>query len=223
MGSGLKGFPVKKTTTAEKENTAKKVARRKPKQQRALEKYQAVLDASIVVLMREGYDGANTSNIAREAGVAVGSLYEYFPNKESIYMAYIDERIGNLVELIQKAAEGSPKHDGVKPNDLLHQWLLVLVEAFSEYKVLLKTLVNQIPGVLDLPSLKDMEKQLLPLARFLAVDSSMTETQVETKTHVLTNALFGFLIRNLFSETHLSSEQIAQELLNLIVGYAAKE
>lgn len=103
------------------------------------------------------------------------------------------------MELIQKAAEGSPKHDGVKPNELLHQWLLVLVEAFSEYKELLKTLVNQIPGVLDLPSLKDMEKQLLPLARFLTVDSSMTETQVETKTHVLTNALFGFLIRNLFS------------------------
>ncbi len=201
----------------------KNAGRRKPKQKRALEKYQAILDASIVVLMREGYDGANTSNISKEADVAVGSLYEYFPNKESIYMAYLDERIGELVSMIQKAMEQSPLSEGVTPSELLHRWLLVLVEAFTEYRELLKTLVSQIPGVLDLPSLKDMEKQLLPLARFLAVNSSLTEVQVETKTHVLTNALFGFLIRNLFSETHLSSQQTAQELFNLITGYAATE
>lgn len=207
--------------TDKQSETATKTKRRKPKQKRALEKYQAVLDASIIVLMREGYDGANTSNIAREANVAVGSLYEYFPNKESIYMAYLDERIEKLVELIQQAASNNSTQKNTNNRELLRQWVIRVVEGFDKNSDLLKALVGQVPGVLDLPSLKDLDKQLLPLVRFLAIDSKLTEAQIEKKTHILTNVFFGFLIRSLFSELNLSSKEKAEELLSLIVAYAA--
>lgn len=61
--------------------------RRRPKQERSKETVEAILDATARVLVREGYDKANTNRIARVAGVSIGSLYQYFPNKEALVAA----------------------------------------------------------------------------------------------------------------------------------------
>ena len=42
---------------------------------------EAILEATIRVLVERGYEGATTITIAARAGVSVGSLYQYFPNK----------------------------------------------------------------------------------------------------------------------------------------------
>jgi AcrR family transcriptional regulator len=42
----------------------------------------AILQASARVLLERGYLGMNTNFVAQQAGVSVGSLYQYFPNKE---------------------------------------------------------------------------------------------------------------------------------------------
>lgn len=55
--------------------------------------YQRILDASIRILRDEGALGFTTTKVAEEAGVGVGSLYQYFPNKQSIVVALHDENI----------------------------------------------------------------------------------------------------------------------------------
>jgi AcrR family transcriptional regulator len=49
-----------------------------------------ILQATARVLVREGYEGANTNRIASAAGISVGSLYQYFPNKEALVAALIE-------------------------------------------------------------------------------------------------------------------------------------
>ncbi len=61
--------------------------RKNPRQQRSQEMVQKILDAASKVLVREGYDRATTNRIAKVAGISVGSLYQYFPNKESLVAA----------------------------------------------------------------------------------------------------------------------------------------
>jgi AcrR family transcriptional regulator len=56
----------------------------RPKQKRSMELCQAVLDATILSLEKNGYEKSTTNHIAELAGVSIGSLYRYFPNKHSI-------------------------------------------------------------------------------------------------------------------------------------------
>lgn len=59
-------------------------SRRKPKQARSTELVSAILEAAIQVLAKEGAHRFTTTRVAERAGVSVGSIYQYFPNKASI-------------------------------------------------------------------------------------------------------------------------------------------
>lgn len=61
--------------------------RRKPAQPRAQATVAAILEASARILRREGRAAFNTNRIAELAGVSIGTLYGYFPDKEAIYIA----------------------------------------------------------------------------------------------------------------------------------------
>lgn len=59
-------------------------SRKKPKQARSTELVSAILEAAIQVLAAEGAQRFTTARVAERAGVSVGSLYQYFPNKAAI-------------------------------------------------------------------------------------------------------------------------------------------
>ena len=72
-------------TSPEKHRTA--LTRRSPRQERAHETVAVILDAAWLLLRQQGLSGFNTNRIAERAGVSIGTLYGYFPNKQSILVA----------------------------------------------------------------------------------------------------------------------------------------
>src|SRR5580698_8816503 len=64
-------------------------ARKAPGQARSRETVGVILEASARILESDGIRGFNTNVIAAKAGVSIGSLYQYFPNKDSIVLALI--------------------------------------------------------------------------------------------------------------------------------------
>ncbi|WP_433931453.1 TetR/AcrR family transcriptional regulator [Sorangium cellulosum] len=85
--------------------------RRKPRQTRSQVTYDALLTATARVLVKDGYEAASTNRIAQEAGVSVGSLYQYFSSKEGLVMAVMDHhRARSLARFEARAAElaGAP-------------------------------------------------------------------------------------------------------------------
>ena len=81
-------------------------ARKMPGQARSKETVSVILEASARILESEGLRGFNTNAIAVKAGVSVGSLYQYFPNKDAIVLALLgsyEEELENTVfEAIQR-------------------------------------------------------------------------------------------------------------------------
>jgi AcrR family transcriptional regulator len=61
--------------------------RRQPKQQRGKERVEKILDAAAAVFDEVGYEAATTHLIAAKAGTAIGSLYQFFPDKAAIFKA----------------------------------------------------------------------------------------------------------------------------------------
>src|SRR6266404_6145319 len=76
--------PVKLSRTIARPKRRSLGMRRHPSQARAQRTFGTVLDAAVALIERDGVERATTRRIALAAGVSIGAVYEYFPNKESI-------------------------------------------------------------------------------------------------------------------------------------------
>src|SRR5277367_2426960 len=88
-------------------------ARKAPGQVRSQETVDVILEASARILESDGLRGFNTNAIAAKAGVSVGSLYQYFPNKDSIVLALIESFEKALHSTVVKAVQDG-KGKGLK-------------------------------------------------------------------------------------------------------------
>lgn len=84
-----------------------------PSQKRSVENVHAIIDAAIRILGTEGDVGFTTNRIAEEAGVSIGSLYQYFANKDMIASAIIERAVllaeSLLSSLIRTNTEEPPE------------------------------------------------------------------------------------------------------------------
>lgn len=76
--------------------------RRTPRQERSRQTVDAVLQAVERVLVREGADALTTNRIAEAAGVSIGSVYQYFPDKRSIFTALHQRHADQVREVIER-------------------------------------------------------------------------------------------------------------------------
>ncbi len=70
--------------------TDQHVMRRQPRQARSQRRVEQILDAAEAEFAEAGYDNATTNAIAARAGVPIGSLYQYFPNKEVLFAGVVE-------------------------------------------------------------------------------------------------------------------------------------
>ncbi len=71
--------------------------RKKPRQARAQATVDAILQAAAHILVEQGFEGFNTNAVAERAGVSVGSLYQYFPNKDAIIAEMVRAKRARLL------------------------------------------------------------------------------------------------------------------------------
>ncbi len=76
--------------------------RRAPRQERSRQTVEVVLDAVERVLRHEGVDAITTNRIADAAGVSIGSVYQYFPDKRSIFTALHQRHVYQVSQLIER-------------------------------------------------------------------------------------------------------------------------
>ncbi|MDN4493615.1 TetR/AcrR family transcriptional regulator [Ureibacillus aquaedulcis] len=65
-------------------------------------KYKQIIDAAVIAIAENGYHQAQISKIAKQAGVADGTIYLYFKNKEDILISVFQEKMGVFVESLQE-------------------------------------------------------------------------------------------------------------------------
>ena len=120
-----------------------KPARRRAKQERARDTIAVVLEAAAQVLQREGYARATTNRVAEVAGVSVGTIYQYFADKDELFDALIRREIAGLQGLLRDAAP-----DPREPlADALRGLLRALVRAQPEAPALYRSL-EHVPNAL---------------------------------------------------------------------------
>ncbi len=76
--------------------------RRVPVQARSRERVERILDAAAQLLSDEGYDAVKTNLIAKRAGVSIGSIYQFFPNRFAIFNALADRQREKIATALSK-------------------------------------------------------------------------------------------------------------------------
>ena len=77
--------------------------RKHASQERSRATVDALIEATARILVKEGFDRASTNRVAEQAGVSVGSLYQYFPGKDALVAAVIDRHREELSEVARGA------------------------------------------------------------------------------------------------------------------------
>lgn len=78
--------------------------RKRPSQARSAVTVDAILEAAVRVLLADGYARLTTRRVAEVAGVSVGSLYQYFPNRRSLVAEVIRRKVEEGVRCLEEAS-----------------------------------------------------------------------------------------------------------------------
>ncbi len=102
--------------------------RKSPVQARSTATVNAILEATIQVLLQMGKERLTTTRVARKAGVSVGTLYQYFPNKTAMLRAALKRHMDDVTEAIELVCEE-------QKGNSLEQMASALITAFLEAKM----------------------------------------------------------------------------------------
>jgi AcrR family transcriptional regulator len=98
--------------------------RKTPRQARSRSTVEAILAAADRVLRSEGYGAASTNRMARVAGFSVGSLYQYFDDKQAVIGALVDQALRAEAERVAEALDAAA---GLSPEAACDRTVRVLL------------------------------------------------------------------------------------------------
>ena len=102
--------------------------RKTPVQARAVSTVDAISEATIQVLLSDGVDRLTTTRVAERAGVSVGTLYQYYPNKQSLLFAVLAAHFDRVASAVESACERARDRP-------LAEMIRMVVEAFVDAKL----------------------------------------------------------------------------------------
>ncbi len=116
-----------------------------------------MLDAAAEVISRQGFAEMSTNAVARRAGVSIGSLYQYFPNKTAILVCLLERHIRQIQPLVRSGLLALS--DRQRPFDeALRETLLGLVAAHDDHGPRLQQVLSE--EVPHPPSIQRLRRRL---------------------------------------------------------------
>lgn len=117
------------------------VMRKEPRQARSRATVEAIVQAGARILSDEGWAGFTTNRIAEVAGVSIGSLYQYFPDKLSLVDAIRHRHLDDSMAVMREV-----RADGIPPAQFAEQLVRAVVAAHSVYPGLHRVLLDEAPS-----------------------------------------------------------------------------
>jgi len=189
--------------------------RKLPVQSRAKATVDVITEAAARILTREGVDALTTNRIAEVAGVSVGSVYQYFPNKEAIVATLYEARLEDSRSLIEALSPAKGKTLDESIRELVEVLTrLAFDDTFfpSDIKAFIKS--GSAPKL-------SVEKSVTEHFR-LFLDAHRSELDVQDlglSAAFCTAVMHGVFVATREKSIAASSDQIVNELTVLILRY----
>ncbi|MGE3459772.1 MAG: TetR/AcrR family transcriptional regulator [Kofleriaceae bacterium] len=180
---------------------------------------ESILAATTRVLIRHGFDGLTTNAVAKLAGVSIGSLYQYFPNKEALVAALIEHTVERwnttaMTELARVAAQ--PIAHAVRT------MIELTIRFYSEDPELHRVLIEQVPRVGRLARIVELHQRTheLTAALLTARREELAIRDPEIAAFVLVSAIDAIAQRAaLFKPERLRDPALVDEATAMVTRY----
>lgn len=170
--------------------------RRRPTQARARKKYDAVLEACTQVLTTQGYAKATMMELSLESGVAVPTIYQYFENKDAIFLAWINRVIDSVLSKVMVLA-------GSLENQSLEQYVEVLIKGalmmVDSYSASIQQMQQGVPQMLSSKVIATMEEKTVTMieSTFELAIKSAALPGMHFKLQTLVRLITGYFLQTL--------------------------
>lgn len=192
--------------------------RRPPKQLRSRQTVEAILDAVIRILKREGFSAVTTNRIAEVGGVSIGSVYQYFPDKRAIFVALHDRHVQQIDRIVQRALL---QNAASSLDQLMTLMIESMIDAHTTDPELHQLLMTEVPHHGD--GKKDFAVRMHG-AFLLAITSRVNELKKNRDpeklafvvTHMVESLSHGVVFRR---PPRLSLSQAKAEIVRAVLAY----
>ncbi len=198
--------------------TEQLLPRKAPKQRRSKATVEAILEATARVLVTEGYERASTNRIAKVAGVSIGSLYQYFPGKESLVLALVERHCEGMIDLLDRSATSmadAPLHVAVRT------YVKAMLAAHAVDPALHQVLMTQVLhlGMDYVQQLESRARRIVKAYLELKRDEILVN-DLEVASFVLVASVEATAHRAVFERPHaLTSQAFEDEICALVLRY----
>lgn len=134
-----------------------------PKQARSRATFDAAVEACARLLVERGYVALTTNHIADTAGISIGSLYEYFEDKDAVVYEVVRRNVEAFSE--QAARPISELPPDVAVDVAVRTWIGTLLLAMQSRQALLRAIVAEVPLALREPHLREAWERHLAITR----------------------------------------------------------
>ncbi|WGT28069.1 MULTISPECIES: TetR/AcrR family transcriptional regulator [Pseudomonas] len=194
----------------------KPMMRKEPRQARSRATVETIIQAGARVLSREGWAGFTTNKVADLAGVSVGSLYQYFPDKLSLVDAIRQNHLDDCLSIMRKI-----KAKGLAPMEFVANIVQAMIEAHSTYPGLHRVLLDEAPSSDDYRN-PNSGFEIEYLAYYADAVSIYRNRQPNKADHIkaliISDAVDG-VIHNAARRGLLDDPTIQSELIRLVSKY----
>ena len=135
--------------------------RKEPRQDRAKATVDAILSATARMLVRDGYDKTSTNRVAEAAGVSIGSLYQYFPSKEALVAALIEQHSSEMMRFLEAKAASTAIDTPLR--DVVRDVVEAMVDAHRVNPKLHRVLMEQVPRIGALKRITEVDDMALAM------------------------------------------------------------
>lgn len=190
--------------------------RKQPKQERAAQTRQRILDAAAQVFAEHGYVAGTTNRIAEQAGLSIGSLYQYFPNKDAVLRALMDAHLDAGSTLLRERLAG-----GLPPrlDDTLRLFVRAAIDNHRDNPRLHRVLFEEAPRApAFLERLRELERFGVDLAARLLEQHPAVRTGPMTA-HVVVATVDSLVHRLVTAPDGADLQDVEDEIVLVLMGY----
>jgi AcrR family transcriptional regulator len=180
----------------------------------------AVLEAAARIFATHGYAAGTTNRIAEEAGVSIGSLYEYFPNKDALLVALMEAHIAEGQAMVERAAAkvlASP----LALREVIRHLVQAMIDLHARDRALHRVLFEEAP----LPPrvrrhLADVERRVAArVADYLRVQPEVTVPDAELAATVVVQVVEGLTHKLVVHGEREGLDAEVDEMVALVTSY----
>lgn len=193
--------------------------RKKPTQSRAEGTIEAVFEAAARILQTQGPDGFNTNAIAKLAGVSIGTLYQYFPNKNAVLIAMARRELDKVSQTVIRSIDAEFSSDDSELGRIVVRTLL---KAFGGRQRMRKVLIEALiaNGLSD-----ELTRPIENVVQTILAQQSQSQREhfkelTPIGLYVMTRAVIGAIRSAVMEQSaHLGTSEFEDELVKLFLYY----